>query len=830
MIVSDISNNHVTGLKIIDGIGSSGNIIGSFEKNTGEIKILNLNHTYDELKGKYVDIQNFGKWYVNDLETDEEFTESTLSLFDITHKFDEAYEDTFPFPATIGEWAIWIGNKVEVPLKGTFLNYDLELVERPYLGDKPKYRDAVKIIAKYASGYAQKNYDNTYSIKWFSSKMHEIEDWENFKHGNTTSAINVIVLSTGETEDNVKWPENDPQEPHELRIEDDWINVDRYSINEAIYNQVNGFSYTSISKLDIPYGLLDLRAGEKIKTQDIERQDIETNISKHTLEWQGGDFDDQNAWTSSLVMEELKETSTKLEYANSFENKVLNVERIANKNVGVIKDLVSTTTDHEERIVQNTMDINGIKQTVSNTYDFTRETNAHNQLVIENAQAGILLGLSITGEMELLYPSNDLYPADDLYPLDSYLNIENNNGEIRQVLLPITHLYKVGDTSDEFMLERIYNEELKKYESKCKVIRRITVDSSGNKNVLQAEFIEDLGLLDIQLWKGTNKIYLESFTGLDYSCKYTIINEITDEYVTKKEVETEINQTEESINLSVDKKLEKYSTTENTKAEIKLKTDAIESTVSKKIGKDEVCSSINQSSEEISLKANRFSWESENSSMKKDGILECKNIKITNGDISTNRDVHVGNNLYVGENQNITSIDNKFIRFSDSSYIRRGMSSIVELMDISSRDKVALKCGATEINVQKDQYTIMSHDQAVIWGNNSFISMSMSPVVNSDIRLKTKIKDINVEWINDLKIKEFEYKNNPHQKFVGLIAQDYIDKDYSEIFLRKHGEFYSINYENITNSLIQYSQMLNNKINELTKKMEVLENKIFKNN
>lgn len=624
MIVSNIHDKHVTGLRLIDAIGSNGNVIGSFEKNTGELKILNLNHTYDNLEGTYVDIKNFGKWYVEKLNTDEEFTESTLSLFDITHKFDEDYDDSFLFPAKMGDWAVWIGNKVGVPLKGTFLNYDLELLERPYLGSKPKYRDVVKIIAKYASSYAQKNYDNTYSIKWFSNELHEIEDWENFKHGNTSSAINVIILSTGNTEDNVKWPENDPAKPHELRIEDDWININRYSINQAIYNQVKGFSYTSISKLDIPYGLLDLRAGEKIKTQDIEHIDIETNISKHSLDWQGGDFEDPNAWSSSVEMTELKETSTKLEYANSFENRVLNVERKANKNEGLIEDIIEETTDHEKRIIQNTMSIAGISQKVSGTYDFTREANGNNKLVIENAQEGKLLGLSIIGEMELLYPNNDLYPSDDLYPIDSYLNIENSSGEIQQVLLPITHLYKVDETSDEFMLERIYNEELKKYESKCKVIRRISVDSNGEKSIAAKETIEDLGTLDIRLWKGTNKIYLESFTGLDYSCKYTIINEITDEYPTHLELNSAIEQTESSITESVNALIDGLDIELNAKLELK-------------VDLKELVSSLNASADEIYFEGNRIRIKSQYFELTKDGKITATSGIIAGWNITTNQ-------------------------------------------------------------------------------------------------------------------------------------------------------------------------------------------------
>ena len=365
-IISNIDNKHVTAVKIDDGIVSNKEVVGTFIKNTGEIEIININHVYDNLKGQYINIQGFGTWYVDDLRSDEEFISSKLTLYDITHKFDEDYEDTFPFPDTLKNWAIWIGNKVGVPLKGDFLNSNLILTERPYLGNKPKYRDAVKLISKYACSYAQKNYDNTYSIKWFDEESIDIEDWESFVHGNQTEPLNVVVLSTGNTEDNVKFPEIDPQEPHELRIEDDWINIDRYSINETIYNQVNGFFYTPISKLNVPYGLLSLRAGQKIKTQDIEHKDIETYISKISLEWQGGEFDDPNAWTTSIQMEELKETSTKLKYANSFENRVLNVERKADKNAGEISDTIKKVDDQGEQLTQLKMSVDGVSINVSN--------------------------------------------------------------------------------------------------------------------------------------------------------------------------------------------------------------------------------------------------------------------------------------------------------------------------------------------------------------------------------------------------------------------------------------------------------------------------------
>lgn len=271
--------------------------------------------------------------------------------------------------------------------------------------------------------------------------------------------------------------------------------------------------------------------------------------------------------------------------------------------------------------------IEGFEQillTVSNIQNFKEEKTGKNQLIINNAQEGTLLGLSIAGEIELLFPSEDLYPSDDLYPLDSYLNIENSVGEIRQVLLPITHLYKIEDVSDEFVLERSYNEEIKKYESKCKIIRRITVDSSGNKNVLQAEFIEDLGLLDIQLWKGTNKIYLESFPGLNYSCKYTIINEITDSFATHLELNSAIEQTESSITESVNALIDGLDIELNAKLELK-------------VDLKELVSSLNASADEIYFEGNRIRIKSQYFELTKDGKITATSGIIAGWNITTNQ-------------------------------------------------------------------------------------------------------------------------------------------------------------------------------------------------
>ena len=66
-------------------------------------------------------------------------------------------------------------------------------------------------------------------------------------------------------------------------------------------------------------------------------------------------------------------------------------------------------------------------------------------------------------------------------------------------------------------------------------------------------------------------------------------------------------------------------------------------------------------------------------------------------------------------------------------------------------------------------------------------------------------------------IQMFEYKNTPNKKQIGVIAQDYIGKDFSKYFLNQGiDQYYSVTYGNITNALIKYCQELNSKVENLT--------------
>ena len=135
------------------------------------------------------------------------------------------------------------------------------------------------------------------------------------------------------------------------------------------------------------------------------------------------------------------------------------------------------------------------------------------------------------------------------------------------------------------------------------------------------------------LEEGNNTLSIKNYTA-EISAKWAIKSEYSEVFATNVKMDSEIKQTAQEIDLSVNKKLEDYSiTTEmnsainmkadeitssvsksyatkgeltTAKSEIKQTTDNITSTVSKKVGKDEIISQINQSAEKVCISADKI--------------------------------------------------------------------------------------------------------------------------------------------------------------------------------------------------------------------------------
>lgn len=207
------------------------------------------------------------------------------------------------------------------------------------------------------------------------------------------------------------------------------------------------------------------------------------------------------------------------------------------------------------------------------------------------------------------------------------------------------------------------------------VIRRLSLSEYGVLSILDEPKQENIKDLNIELFEGTNYVYILNEQGNKISASYIIKSGFTDTYPTKSEMNSAITQSASSIEISVNQKLEGYSTTEEMNSAIKVSadnitstvsktyetkenaqsqysqikqtTDGITSTVSKKVGKTEIISSINQSAESITINANKLNINgtiSANGNFKVDtsGNMICNNATINGGNI----------NLLGGNNEN----------------------------------------------------------------------------------------------------------------------------------------------------------------------------------
>ena len=634
MIVQGINDSHLLSMKITDEIIKDKAVIGTFIKNTAEISAINLNHAYNALNNTYMSIQSFGTWFVEEISDNESDSQIKIKLSDLSKKFDIDYEDTFNFPATLKQWATWIGTKVGVPLSGAFPNEDVVLSKRPYIGDAPTYREAVKKIAKYAGSYARINRDNTYSFRWFNSTTTVIEDFISFEHGDETTAVNTLVLSTGITNDNIEYPETPVQNPVEIRIDDDFNYLDRFDLLVDIYNQVNGFKYVPIKKLETPYGLLNVRAGDKISCQDMERNDIVTFISSNTLQWQGGLFDDVNSWQSTLKMSELDETKTDHKKAQTIKNQLLDVRRQADKNKGDIQDLITATDDLNEWSTEVDLALESIVAEVRKKPTITVENDGTGTVLLENVAPVKLAYLSVhptNTDIIGLFVSNDLIIHSGLKIRSMKVKfVGSKNAECK---VPKNLYYYSSEIYDEYIFDG--NEE------KAYVIRKVSIDAQGNKSPLAETYTEECEYHDIILGSGDYEINMPSYPSAYISVKAMMQNEYTDSFATKYELISRFEAIIDKINLSVKRLVDKRQII----AALNL--------------------AIRNGESIIEAISNKFVVDSDNFKLSAEGNMECNNARINGNLVTAN-----------GVLTNLTFEDEIWNWFNEGGFDNRGIGFI----------------------------------------------------------------------------------------------------------------------------------------------------------
>lgn len=206
---------------------------------------------------------------------------------------------------------------------------------------------------------------------------------------------------------------------------------------------------------------------------------------------------------------------------------------------------------------------------VNSEISLTNEVSNLEYVELTNAYKANIIYFRIFGEMSLLYPKDDLYPSNDLYPLDSFLIVEDEDGNQNKIHLPLNYLHYLNENVyDEFIIENDI----------AKIIRRVGENSDGTLYELENQTIEELGECAISLNSGYNKLWLESFYDLElnYYAKYATINDYTDTFATKIEMNSSIAIAKNEINIQTSKEIETATGTDALIAKINLKPGEID--------------------------------------------------------------------------------------------------------------------------------------------------------------------------------------------------------------------------------------------------------------
>lgn len=294
------------------------------------------------------------------------------------------------YPITLKNFLYALANKLNMNIKNTdFHNQDREIQKELYEGLEYTYRDVLDEIAQ-ATGsiicindndelevrYLQNNYNKGITVQevdkmpvneltnkkvnTFIQSETITEDY--LKDINVTmkekyGAINTIVLSRSAGADNIYYPEILPENPIEIKIEDNQIMNwnDRSDYLPELYQALNGLEYyiNDFKSTGITY----LEVGDKYNIQ------IGENLYNCIL--LNDEIDITQGLEEQIYTDMPEQSETDYKKVDKTEQKIKQTNLIVDKQNQQISAIITNQTEDEERLTSLELDVDGIHTEVS---------------------------------------------------------------------------------------------------------------------------------------------------------------------------------------------------------------------------------------------------------------------------------------------------------------------------------------------------------------------------------------------------------------------------------------------------------------------------------
>lgn len=510
---------------------------------------------------------SLGNFLVTKPSNDEVKDKTSFEAMDYAKKFNVVFDGSeMSYPCTALELATECCRQAGVELATTdFTNYNFEIPTNQYVeGDT--CRKVMQDIGKLAYSWVRIDWDNKCYIDFeIQDTVEEYNTIDNTQYYDLSlqktafGPVNRVVIGMRDVEgENAVIEDSASIAEHgvtEIQLYDSNITYTPELRLQAIQQASKLFGLTYVPLEINTIGHPWLIGNEKIEIRDMNNNPIYTYPWDRTIAYSGH---------IKTKLTSKADSKTETEYRNygDIESSVQRTRVVVDKQNQTITSLAENVSTYDSRITTVEQTVDSISSRVEDIFDAVRNATGYT-VELNDCIAGALQGLTLYGNIKPLYPSTTIYPSTSLYALPGKYYIKQSYYEDSE---EIERLYELPFTYLGYINESVHDDFVIDNQGNCKVIRNVGI-SNGEYYELSTPVEEDYGQLVIENVDGTNTYTFTPYFNAYFSIDYVIRNDITDIYATKVEVNSQIKQTRNEIELSVDQKTD----TDNLIAKINLK-------------------------------------------------------------------------------------------------------------------------------------------------------------------------------------------------------------------------------------------------------------------
>ena len=782
---------------------------------------------------EYVD---YGNYIVFSCEKQEESNNYRILAYDNMLKAKVEYKTLQhgTFPMTIRSYINNLCTDLGLTFanaSSTFANYDKIINDDLYANLGYTYFDIFDELSQVTASNIAIDSTNKVEIRYITNSGVTIDE-DYLKNYNISTkekygTINTIVLTRSAGSDSIYYPSILPENPYELKIEDNQImNFDnRDDFLPDIYNKLNGLQFYTNDYVTYGITFLDL----------CDMYNLEVNNTTYPCLMLNTELIVTDGVEEKVYTSMPNTSSTKYETASATDRLINRTSLIVDKQGQQITSVVSQIGDRSEKTTTITQDIDGIQSQVELIADITDEQESNSASIsFTKVLASEILELNvrpINNNISYLYPRNNLYPSNNLYSTNRKIRFLNTTtSEFHDYELPDDLLYYDSTHYDEFTLN--YTDKI------CQIVKKCKYNASGEVELLTTPITETFEYpqsTDVAFDNGDYTLTILGYNQGYIKAKIVLQNDFTSQMATKVEMNSEISQTAAEINLEV----------------------------SKKVGNDEVISKINQSAEQITISANKVNISGVITAINNDTSTTIDGNKITTGTLNADTiyggtisasTINLSNTIlspsssqiggwtiassYLynggidGNNGARLYSDGRFYMKNNYGWLNTGTGGTIISGNgatypvvISDNFTTTLPSNNDTIAIRAFNGTVHVNSNYGVYANNTLLAGGSSKKMKQNIKeLSQKEVDTIYNELKNLPRYQYDYKEkySGQKNNYGFIIEDFENKKLGEILHIVKGEentkYYSHNDLTLVNSII--IQELMKKIEKLEKEME----------